>query len=125
MLLSSLRDPERLKPWLLTVTANVARQAARHRHRHAAAARGGNEARAPAARIATGVPPRSRSADSLRRRTGPDLGLAPPSVQEGARIKPGQQVLPVLSWELLMLGTPRGDACPTMDFARCRFPQYG
>jgi RNA polymerase sigma-70 factor (ECF subfamily) len=32
--LASLRDPERLKPWLLTVTANEARQAARRRHRH-------------------------------------------------------------------------------------------
>jgi RNA polymerase sigma-70 factor (ECF subfamily) len=32
--LGTLRDPERLKPWLLTVTANEARQAARRRHRH-------------------------------------------------------------------------------------------
>jgi RNA polymerase sigma-70 factor (ECF subfamily) len=32
--LATLRDPERLKPWLLTVTANEARQAARSRHRH-------------------------------------------------------------------------------------------
>jgi RNA polymerase sigma-70 factor (ECF subfamily) len=32
--IGSLRDPERLKPWLLTVTANEARQIARRRHRH-------------------------------------------------------------------------------------------
>jgi RNA polymerase sigma-70 factor (ECF subfamily) len=32
--LASLRDPDRLKPWLLTVTANEARQIARRRHRH-------------------------------------------------------------------------------------------
>jgi len=32
--LGSLRDPERLKPWLLTVTANEARQVARRAHRH-------------------------------------------------------------------------------------------
>jgi RNA polymerase sigma-70 factor (ECF subfamily) len=32
--LGTLRDPERLKPWLLTVTANEARQAARRAHRH-------------------------------------------------------------------------------------------
>ena len=31
--LGSLRDPERLKPWLLTVTANEARQIARRRYR--------------------------------------------------------------------------------------------
>jgi RNA polymerase sigma-70 factor (ECF subfamily) len=32
--LGSLRDPERLKGWLLTVTANEARQVARRQHRH-------------------------------------------------------------------------------------------
>jgi len=32
--LGTLRDPEHLKPWLLTVTANEARQVARSRHRH-------------------------------------------------------------------------------------------
>jgi RNA polymerase sigma-70 factor, ECF subfamily len=32
--LATLRDPARLKPWLLTVTANEARQVARQRHRH-------------------------------------------------------------------------------------------
>ena len=31
--LGTLRDPERLKPWLLTVTANEARQIARREHR--------------------------------------------------------------------------------------------
>jgi RNA polymerase sigma-70 factor (ECF subfamily) len=32
--LGTLRDPARLKPWLLTVTANETRQAARRQHRH-------------------------------------------------------------------------------------------
>jgi RNA polymerase sigma factor (sigma-70 family) len=32
--LGTLRDPERLKPWLLAVAANEARQAARRAHRH-------------------------------------------------------------------------------------------
>jgi RNA polymerase sigma factor (sigma-70 family) len=32
--IGSLRDSERLKPWLFTVTANEARQLARRRHRH-------------------------------------------------------------------------------------------
>jgi RNA polymerase sigma-70 factor, ECF subfamily len=32
--LGTIRDPARLKPWLLTVVANEARQAARRSHRH-------------------------------------------------------------------------------------------